>query len=101
MGASLRSELVRINPESHYAEVGQIHLTVEGNHHILLHIYSGLSESDKGLILWRVIPSVQSLHIWKLEDDQPDLAANVLSLEPYGCLSPVIDRRISRSVDEP
>ena len=42
---------------------------IDGNHHILAHVYCGLPESDKGLVLWRVISSVQSLHIRKLEDD--------------------------------
>ena len=44
---------------------------VDGNHHILAHVYCGLPESDKGLVLRRAIPSVQSLHIGKLENDHP------------------------------
>jgi hypothetical protein len=44
---------------------------VDGNHHILAHVYCGLPESDKGLVLRRVIPSVQGLHIGKLEDNHP------------------------------
>jgi hypothetical protein len=36
---------------------------VDGIHHILAYVYCGLPESDKRLVLWRVIPSVQCLHI--------------------------------------
>jgi len=42
---------------------------VDGDHHILAHVCCRLPESDEGLVLWRVIPSVQSLHIGKLEND--------------------------------
>ena len=43
---------------------------VDGNHHILAHVYCGLPESDKRLVLWRGIR--------KLEDDQASDAPHQL-----------------------
>src|SRR5215472_16976841 len=55
--------------------------TVKHEQHVLI-ACARLTKGDKRLILWRVVPSVERIHVGKLDDDNP-VSCRGLAVVPF------------------